>query len=288
MQSLLSATVLFILTAHTCAHAHTGGEASASTVDPVGAALLAVVGAVYALGQWRVSRRSRGEQGRRAACFWSGWVALAAALGPPLDALTPVSFAAHMIQHEIMMLVAAPLLVVARPLGTLLWALPQAFSAFVKAGPVRRAAAWVSAPVAAWLTHTIVLWGWHVPGAFEAALRSEPLHWLQHASFFLAAVIFWWSVFAGGRSGTRRGIALLSVFTTAVHTTVLGALLTFSTKIWYPAYAAAASPWGLSALEDQQLGGLIMWVPGGMVFLAAGMALTAMWLKESEIRAARG
>jgi putative membrane protein len=78
------------------------------------------------------------------------------------------------------------------------------------------------------------------------------------------------------------------VFTTAVHTTVLGALLTFSATIWYPTYAASASPWGLSPIEDQQLGGLIMWVPGGMVFLAAGIALAALWLKDSEIRAARG
>jgi cytochrome c oxidase assembly factor CtaG len=119
-------------------------------------------------------------------------------------------------------------------------------------------------------------------------LRSEPVHWLQHVSFFLAAVIFWWSVFAGGRSGERRGIALLSVFTTALHTTVLGVLLTFSTKIWYPTYGMATNRWELSPIEDQQLGGLIMWVPGGMVFLAAGLALAALWLKESGMRAARG
>jgi cytochrome c oxidase assembly factor CtaG len=279
--------VLFIVAAR-CAHAHTSAEASATAFDPVGAALLAIIGGAYAVGQWRLARRSRGEQGTRAACFWSGWVALAVALGPPLDALTPVSFAAHMTQHEIMMLVAAPLLVVARPLGTLLWGLPEAFSQVVKASAVRRTAGWASAPVAAWLAHTVVLWGWHVPAAFEAGLRSDAVHWLQHSSFFLAAVIFWWSVFAGGRSGARRGIAILSVFATAVHTTALGALLTFSTTIWYATYATSATPWGLSAIEDQQLGGLIMWVPGGMVFLAAGLALAALWLKESEMHAARG
>ena len=257
-------------------------------IDPLGAALLALLAGVYALGQWRVSRRSRGEHRTRALCFWAGWAALAVALGPPLEALTPVSFAAHMTQHEIMMLAAAPLLVMARPLGTLLWGLPQALTGVVKAPVVRRAAGWLAAPLAAWLTHAVVLWGWHVPAAFEAGLRSEPVHWLQHVSFFAAAIIFWWSVFAGGRSGERRGIALLSVFTTAIHTTVLGVLLTFSTKIWYPTYAAAASPWDLSAIEDQQLGGLIMWVPGGMVFLAAGVALAALWLKASEMRAARG
>ena len=258
------------------------------TLDPFGAAVLALFAGVYARGQLRLARRSHGERGTRAACFWAGWIALALALGPPLEALTPVSFAAHMTQHEIMMLAAAPLLVIARPLGTLLWGLPQSFAVVVKAAAVRRAAAWLSGPLVAWLTHAAVLWGWHVPVAFEAGLRSEPVHWLQHLSFFLAAVIFWWSVFSGDRSGARRGIALVSVFTTAIHTTVLGALLTFSTSVWYATYAAAAPAWGLSAIEDQQLGGLIMWVPGGMVFLAAGLSLAALWLRASELRAARG
>lgn len=192
-----------------------------------------------------------------------------------------------MTQHELIMLAAAPLLVLARPLGRLLWGLPQACAALVKARAGRSAAGWISAPLPAWLTHALVLWGWHVPAAFEAGLKSEPLHWLQHVSFFTASVIFWWSIFAGGRSGEKRGVALLSVFTTAVHTTVPGVLLTFSTRLWYPTYAGAANPWALSAIEDQQLGGLVMWVPGGMVFLAAGIALTALWLKEAELRAAR-
>src|SRR5829696_6400488 len=153
MRSFLSAAVLFVA-AFRGAHAHTSGDASAIGFDPFGVSLLLIFAAAYAIGQWRLARRSRGEHMTRAACFWSGWVALAAALGPPLHALTPVSFAAHMTQHEIMMLVAAPLLVLARPLGTLLWGLPEVFSAVVKARAVRRAAAWVSAPVAACLTHT--------------------------------------------------------------------------------------------------------------------------------------
>jgi cytochrome c oxidase assembly factor CtaG len=271
--------------------AHTPGapgddRLSLWTLDLAGVALLLLLALVYALGQTRLRRRSHADRFAGATFFWAGWAALVLALTPPIDTLSGVSFAVHMTQHEIMMLVAAPLLVISRPLGTLLWGAPVV-ATIVSSRPLRQAGAWFTAPLVAWITHAIVLWGWHVPAAFEASLRSTPVHWLQHASFFAAAAIYWWSVFAGPRA-ERRGIALLSVFTTAVHTTVLGTLLTFSTTLWYPTYGRVERPWALTAIEDQQLGGLIMWVPGGMVFLVVGLALAALWLKESEVRAARG
>ena len=291
---LASATAAIALVAMpAAARAHTLFDAAderllAWSLDPFGGVLLLCIAGVYAVGQWRLARRARLEHGRRAALFWAGWGSLALALAPPIDALSAVSFAAHMTQHEIMMLVAAPLLVLARPLGTLLWGSPPIAAKVVKARAVRRTAAWLSAPLAAWLFHALVLWGWHVPAAFETALRLAPVHWLQHLSFFAAPAVYWWSVFAAGPGGERRGVALVSVFTTAVHTSVLGALLTFSTSPWYASYAHARIPWNLNPLEDQQLGGLIMWVPGGMVFVVVGLALTAAWLKESELRGARG
>ena len=257
------------------------------TIDFAGFVLLLVLAFVYAAGQMRLSRRARADHAPRSAMFWCGWASLALALTPPIDTLSAVSFAVHMTQHEMMMLVAAPLLVISRPLGTLLWGLPRILGAAITSHALRRAGAWLSAPLVAWLTHAIVLWAWHVPAAFEASLRSTPIHWVQHTSFFAAAAIYWWSVFGGPRT-ERRGVALLSVFTTAVHTTVLGTLLTFSKTLWYPTYGRVERPWALSAIEDQQLGGLIMWVPGGMVFLIAGIALAALWLKESEVHAARG
>jgi putative membrane protein len=256
-------------------------------VDLAGVALLLMLALVYALGQRRLSVRSHADRTAGAAFFWAGWASLVLALTPPIDTLSGVSFAVHMTQHEIMMLVAAPLLVISRPFGTLLWGSPRFVASIVSSQALRRTGGWFTSPIVAWLTHAIVLWGWHVPAAFEASLRSTPVHWLQHASFFAAAAIYWWSVFAGPRA-ERRGIALLSVFTTAVHTTVLGMLLTFSTMLWYPTYGRVQQLWGLTAIEDQQLGGLIMWVPGGMVFLVAGLALAALWLKDSEVRAARG
>jgi cytochrome c oxidase assembly factor CtaG len=184
-----------------------------------------------------------------------------------------------------MMLVAAPLLVMSKPFGVVLWGLPaelaHALGRAVQVHTLRSLARGLSAPVVAWLVHAVVLWGWHVPIAFEAALARPSVHWIQHTSFFVAAALFWWSVCAGGPHGERRGVAIVSVFTTAVHTSALGALFTFSSRLWYPTYASAISPWGLTPLEDQQLGGLVMWVPGGAVFLIVGLALTGLWLEQS-------
>lgn len=255
----------------------------AAGIDPVGMLLLALVGLAHARGQWRLAQRAtRAGPRRETAFFWLGWGATLVALAPPLDAWAARSFAAHMVQHELIMLVGAPLLVLARPLGVMLWGLPtglaRAVASLAQSRPMRAGAAWLCAPLPAWTIHAVVLWGWHVPAAFEAGLASDAVHWLQHASFFAAALLFWWSVAAGGHAGARRGAAFASVFTTALHTGALGALLTFSGRIWYPSYAEAANPWGLTALDDQQLGGLLMWVPGGMVFFAAGLVLAAGWL----------
>jgi cytochrome c oxidase assembly factor CtaG len=274
----------------TSALAHTPSAAETTLVDVSVFALIAGLGLAYACGSWRLSRRSplRSQRHARAALFWTGWALLAIALGPPLDGWSSRSFAAHMIQHEIMMLLAAPLLVMAKPFGVVLWGLPEraarALAGTAQARTTRWLARRLSSPLGAWLVHAIVLWGWHAPLAFEAALARPAVHWLQHTSFFVSALFFWWSVFAAGRLAERRGAAIVSVFTTGMHTSVLGALLTFSTRLWYPAYAPGFAAWNLTAIEDQQLGGLVMWVPGGIVFLIAGLALTGMWLKEAEKR----
>jgi len=100
-------------------------------------------------------------------------------------------------------------------------------------------------------------------------------------SFFLSALLFWWALFyTHGR--LAYGAAVFYVFTTALHTSILGALLTFAPHVWYPAYSSTTQAWGLTPLQDQQIGGLVMWVPAGLVYLAAGLALFAAWLKESD------
>jgi cytochrome c oxidase assembly factor CtaG len=133
----------------------------------------------------------------------------------------------------------------------------------------------------AWWVHAAALWGWHIPRLFDATLESDWIHSAQHLSFLGSALLFWWSLFyAHGEA--RYGASVLYVFTTAVHTSILGALLTFSSGVWYPAYLRTTSAWGLTPLEDQQTGGLIMWIPAGLAYVAAGLTLVAGWLRESE------
>jgi putative membrane protein len=195
-----------------------------------------------------------------------------------------------MAQHEILMLVAAPLLVWSRPLAPLLWGLP--FAARRAAGRASKSAfvqsAWpaLTRPFHAWWIHAIALWVWHAPPLFQATLRSEWVHTAQHLSFFVSALLFWWAL-VHTRQYSGNGHAVFYIFTTALHTGILGALLTFSTMVLYPDYTATAPLWGLSALADQQIGGLIMWVPAGVVYLAAGLALFWAWLRDSDTMLAR-
>ncbi len=217
--------------------------------------------------------------------FWSGWTALALALISPLHPLGEVLFSAHMVQHEILMLVAAPLLVLSRPLVTFLWALPlewrRRLGQWAKTDYVRRSWNFLTDPLTAWSLHAAAIWIWHAPFMFELTLKSELAHTAQHLSFFLSALLFWWALFyAHGRKAYGAGV--FYIFTTAVHTSILGALLTFAPHIWYPSYSTTTQAWGLTPLEDQQIGGLIMWVPASLVYLAAGLWLFAGWLKESD------
>jgi putative membrane protein len=249
---------------------------------------------LYALGVvrvWSAAQTGAGVRRWRVATFTAGWLALALALVSPLHALGGVLFSAHMTQHELLISVAAPLLVLGRPLVAYLWAMPPEWR--------RRAGAWSRAPsfAGAWrmLTlpsvafglHAIALWAWHLPGPYQATLTSELAHSLQHASFIFTALLFWWTVLGAHGGELARGKSVLYLFATALQTGALGALLTFAPTLWYPAYAATTGAWGLSPLEDQQLGGLIMWIPGSLAYLVAALGIFAEWLRESERRSIR-
>jgi cytochrome c oxidase assembly factor CtaG len=119
---------------------------------------------------------------------------------------------------------------------------------------------------------------------YQATLGGETLHTLQHVSFLGTALLFWWALLRGREGRLGRPAAVIYLFTTAMHTSLLGVLLTFSERLWYPLYDATTAPWGLTPLEDQQLAGLIMWVPAGVSYLIATLGLAATWLKESAAR----
>ncbi|HSR65494.1 MAG TPA: cytochrome c oxidase assembly protein [Xanthomonadaceae bacterium] len=264
------------------AHAH-GAHAEATapgwTFDAwVVGPLLASL-AWYAVGSLRLRRRSTAATARHASAWWffAGWLVLAAALVTPLHEAGERSFAAHMLEHELLMLVAAPLLVLSRPLGIALWACPQPARRALAAGGHAIGAGWrvLTAPVAATLLQAVALWLWHAPRLFDLALAHDGWHVLQHLSFLCTALLFWWAVLCG-RGERRPGLAIGCLFFTATISGALGALMAFSSSPWYAGYAASGlDAFGLTPAEDQQLAGLLMWVPGGMVHAGAGLALLA-------------
>lgn len=253
------------------------------------ALLLATSAVLYAVGVRRLWRRAgprRGVRGADVLRFALGWSTLAAALFSPIDALADRSFALHMLQHELLMLVAAPLLVLARPLEAWTWALPaglrRRIARMVQGRTVKRAWRLCTSQSGAWSLHAAALWIWHMPLLFIAAIADTSLHVLQHACFLVTALLFWWSVL-GQRAASHGLGAMASAFTTMLHTGALGALLTLAPQPWY---VASTQPvlLGLTALEDQQLGGLIMWVPGSIAYLVAGLVIVAGWLSPARVR----
>ncbi|SAK99620.1 membrane protein [Caballeronia fortuita] len=288
MKTWLAPLCALVICADAHAHAVTADASPlAWTFEPWVVAALAVSLALYVAGYARL--RSRGAQGRarrtaRLAAFVAGWLVLVVALVSPLHALSEWLFSAHMLQHEMLMLMAAPLLVIGRPLAVWLWAFPTNMRLRIGAGTrsrwIRMPWRFLTLPLVAWTLHAAALWCWHAPRFFEAALARPGIHTLQHASFLASALLFWWTVFGRGpdAQGVSSGHAMLSLFTTMVHTGALGALLTLAPGVWYPSCIETTRALGFDPLQDQQLGGLVMWVPGGLAYLIGGLLVGARWL----------
>jgi putative membrane protein len=247
-------------------------------------------GVWYWLGALRRGRQN--GLARRHLAFAAGWSALLFALVSPLHRLGDVLFSAHMLQHEILLLIAAPLVSASHPGVTLLYALPRRtrlpLGARFRSAEHAPSLSFMFAPLGAFLLHAAALWLWHIPYLYQATIESDFFHALQHLSFFLSGVLFWSALLGAGRSTMSYGAGVLYVFATAAHCSALGALLTFSSVIWYPIYSERTQLWNLTPLQDQQLGGLLMWVPSGVVFILIGIWLFARWLITSEQRLKHG
>ncbi|TXR47829.1 cytochrome c oxidase assembly protein [Phyllobacterium endophyticum] len=249
---------------------------------------LLITAALYYAGVtrlWLRAGRFHGASLTQVACFSAGWLVLATALVSPLHEASRNVFTAHMIEHELVMAVAAPLMVISKPLGPLLWALPQ--PARRRIGLLFKSSWWVHAwhlltiPLVATALHGIAIWLWHLPAFFDAALVNEPLHWLQHASFLFSALLFWWSLFAAPAARSVYGQSIGHLFATAGHTSLLGLIFFLSPRILYPLQSAGGAAWGLGPLEDQQLAGLVMWIPSGLVYAGAALVCAALWISRT-------
>ena len=242
-------------------------------------------GVLYGGGLRYAPRRMR----RRAVAFTAGCAVLAVALLSPLHALSEALFSAHMVQHTLIIAVAAPLIVMGRPVLISLWALPRRARRGLAAHRVSRTLAQATqlGPGQAFLWHGGVLWVWHLPALYQASLGNAFVHALQHASFLITALWFWSALFSVRRRSWSYGSGVFYTFATAVHTGALGALMTLAPANWYARYDGTTEAWGLTPLEDQQLAGLIMWVPAGLIYTLLALLLLAAWLRESEQRLAQ-
>jgi putative membrane protein len=259
--------------------------------DPLVTVPLAFSAGLYGLGLARLWGTPAGRRVVRPwqmAAFIVGWSSLVIALVSPLDVLSDILFSAHMTQHELLMVIAAPLMVLGRPLIVMLWAFGagerQRLTGWTRTPAVVRIWHGATGPVTVWVLHALALWVWHVPVLYEAAVRNDAVHIVQHLSFFGTAALFWWAIVHGRYGRIGYGVAVLFVFTTALHSGALGALFTFGSQVMYPLYADRTSAFGVSPLDDQQLAGLIMWIPFSLTFLIVGLALFAAWLGESDRR----
>jgi putative membrane protein len=247
------------------------------------------------LTAWLYVRGLRAPRLSRASLnFAAGLWVLAIALVSPIDALGSALFSGHMLQHMLLILAAAPLLVLGAPMAPLLLGLPR--PARLRLGRIWQAARWLQVvmhalaqPLVAWSLHALVFWAWHAPGLYQMALRSGAVHALEHFSLLGTALLFWWTVAParGARSGAP-GLAVLLLFTMAIQSGLLGVLITFAPEPWYGAYRVTTAAWGLSPLEDQQLAGAGMWVASGAAYLLAALGLFAAWLNRIELAGLRG
>lgn len=244
--------------------------------------MLAIATVLYVRG---LPRNQPMTRQRRA--YFGAMVAIVVALMSPVEAVAGVLLTAHMIQHVLLIAVAAPLLAYAGPGTAILRGLPITFrSATVSA---RRSAGMditvirrFRHPLARWGALTGSLWLWHASLLYDGALNAEWMHRVEHVAFFAGAFVFW-SVIVGPRHvRIERGIGTILVFLLVLQGVVLSALLTFSTSVWYDTYAQPAPGWNLDPLTDQHLAGLIMWFPTGLIYTGIGLMTLVQWIADSE------
>ncbi len=259
--------------------------------------LLGLLGAagLYARGVYQVWRRAGVGSGVRrwqVAAFGGGVGALVVALVSPLEAVAGALFSAHMVQHLILILGAAPLLVLGAPLYVCLWGLPlrwrTSLAGWVDAPPLRSLWHGLSHPLAVWGLYAATMWGWHAPPLFNAALHNDVIHEVEHLSFLFAAMAYCWVLLRPmGRRRLSRGVGILYLFTTSAHGSLLGVLIAFAPSPWFAHYVDTAPVWGLSPLQDQQLAGLIMWIPVGMAYAGVAAVLFVLWIKDVQLEVRR-
>ena len=255
------------------------------TLDPALVVPLLFALLIYIVGWRRLSQRASNPPSG-AEKFLSGWAVLTLSLVSPLHAAGERSFTMHMIEHELIMLLATLLLAMSGSGGIMAWGLPRGLRLSLGGtwkSPLQSIWKRATEPVTATLIQAAVLWIWHAPILFDRALESSGWHIAQHACFFVSSLLFWWAMLHPRQRGSGYGVAAACLFATSLIGGALGALMSLSSSPWYSDYAAMGmSGIGLDPVDDQRLAGLIMWIPGGLVHGIAALVMFYKWLKASE------
>jgi len=256
---------------------------------PLAGVAVASVAYLWAVRQVARRHRSNPPPRWRTATFLGGMAAIVIALCSPIEAYEGQLFSVHMVQHMLLELVAAPLILLGAPMTLTL----RVASPDVRRGLLAmlhsRAVAVLTFPLLTWLAFAAVNWGWHFSTLYDQALENEPLHYFQHATFLIAALLFWWPVVGAdpGRWRLPYPVRLFYLFLAMPQNSFLGVALMSAPVVLFPHYLTTLRPWGPSAIVDQNLGGILMWTFGDVVFLIAMACVVAAWVRHEDKRTAR-
>ena len=259
--------------------------------DPTAVVPLLVVAALYLWAVRRVDATHPGNRHprHRTWLFMGGVVAIGIALVSPIEAYEGLLFSVHMVQHMLLELVAAPLLLAGAPITLTLRVASPRVRRRLLAVLQSRVVHVISFPVIAWVLFAAVNWGWHFSTLYDQALEDDLLHYVQHATFLGAALLFWWPAIGADPSPWRlpHPMRLFYLFLAMPQNSFLGVALLQTSSVLYPHYVTNGRSWGPSPLEDQHLGGVLMWVMGDMAFLAGMAVVVALWVRHEERRSSR-
>ena len=257
--------------------------------DPGTMAVLLTAISVYSLGLVRLRRAERPFLRGAALSFYSGMAMLILGLCSPIDGYADVSFNVHMAQHLILTLAAPPLLALGAPITLALRASSPVSARRIARVLRGRVASFLSLPIVGFLLFVTVPFVIHLTPLFDAALRSNLIHALEHALWVSAALIYWWPIV--GRDPSPHAMAyptrLLSLFLTMVPMSFLALIVYTANAPMYPTYASLPPPWGPMALVSQQDGAVLMWLVGNTASMVAMLVIAAAWKRNEDARQRR-
>jgi putative membrane protein len=265
------------------------------TFDPLIITGLSVLIALYTRGLWLSKGRSANLfPWWRPTLFYIGWLSLLAGAVSPIDGLSGDLFLMHMIQHMLLVMIAPPLILLGAPVVPVMRGLPDVVRynfaiPLLQMRRVRRMLHFLTSPLIAWLFFVFTLWIWHIPAVYNDATQNEGLHLLQHTMFIGAAGFFWWSVIDPVPLRPRLACALrlLYLFLATLQSVALGGIITLSTDVLYTYYETVPRTWSITVADDQTIAGLIMWIPGAMMYFIAMAAIFLVMLKQDDQRMRR-